>query len=265
MSHYSRGEHKPIKTGRAARTRVGTFNSVARRQAVLTAQAARVNAGKTTTADYLRQLGADDAFVTSYSSPYGRTVAKVYRAETGAEPAKNGLAVRGHRLVPVFAYGADDAAILEKAAREYKRTAELVDQHTEAPAEAVQQPATASRTPAQPPRTSATPPAASHAASPAAQPATSAPAPDAPTCALAKAPDVYVRYVVPGIPSDAQELGGVDEVNCQSTLDYIRKTSPTGPGYCTQVALVSDNPGYNAEVSPAKPLKKVIEAVGAGC
>lgn len=126
-------------------------------------------------------------------------------------------------------------------------------------------PATASRTPAQPPRTSATPPAASHAASPAAQPATSAPAPDAPTCALAKAPDVYVRYVVPGIPSDAQELGGVDEVNCQSTLDYIRKTSPTGPGYCTQVALVSDNPGYNAEVSPAKPLKKVIEAVGAGC
>jgi len=129
-----KGERKPIRTGRAARTRVGTFNSPARRAANLVKVADRVNTGKVTTADYLRQLGADDAFVTSYASPYGRTVAKVYRSEHGAEPVKSGLAARGRKLVPVFAYSADDATILEKAAREYRRTAELVAQRTEATA-----------------------------------------------------------------------------------------------------------------------------------
>lgn len=151
MSHYRKGQHVPVRTGRAARTRVGTFNSPQRRAANLAKVADRVNAGKVTTADYLRQLGADDAFVTSYSSPYGRTAAKVYRAETGTEPVKSGLAVRGRRLVPVFAYGADDAAILDKAAREYKWTAELIVQRADlaqiqatpaAPAEPMRQPAT---------------------------------------------------------------------------------------------------------------------------
>ena len=134
MSYHRKGEVTPIRTGRAARTRVAAYNSPARRAANLAKVAERVNTGKVTTADYLRRLGADDAFVTSYSSPYGRTAAKVYRDEHGTEPVKSGLAARGRKLVPVFAYGADDAAILEKAAREYKRTAELVAQRTEAPA-----------------------------------------------------------------------------------------------------------------------------------
>jgi len=142
MSHYRRGEHKPTKTGRAARTRVGTFNSPARRAANLAKVAQRVNAGKVTTADYLTgTLHATTDFVTSYASPYGRTVAKVYRAEYGREPERAGLAVRGKRLVPVFAYGEAELPILDKAAREYRRTAELVAQRTEAPAaEAEQQP-----------------------------------------------------------------------------------------------------------------------------
>lgn len=41
--------------------------------------------------------------VRSYASPDGRAVAKVYREQFGTEPERNGLAVRGRRLVPVLA------------------------------------------------------------------------------------------------------------------------------------------------------------------
>jgi hypothetical protein len=34
----------------------------------------------------------------------------------------------------------------------------------------------------------------------------------------------------------AQVLGSVDLVNCRPTLDSLRQATPTGPGYCTQVA-----------------------------
>lgn len=127
MSYYRRGEHKPVKTGRAARVRVGTFNSVARRQAVLQAVADRHNTGKTTAAQYLTDvLGADAEFVHSYASPYGKACAKVFREQYGAEPQRSGLAVRGRRLVAVLAYSEDEVQVLDKGAREYRRTAELL-------------------------------------------------------------------------------------------------------------------------------------------
>lgn len=127
MSYYRADQAKPVKTGRAARVRIGTFDSVARRQAVLAATVERFNRGKVTTADYLASvLGASADFVRSYASPYGRAVAKVYREQFGAEPGRNGLAVRGRRLVRVAAYSEAERSILDQGAREYARTAALL-------------------------------------------------------------------------------------------------------------------------------------------
>jgi hypothetical protein len=127
MSYYRKGEQKIVKTGRAARVLVGRFNSPARRAYVLSRVVERVNTGRTTTAAYLADvLGADDAFIHSYASPYGRTVAKIYREKFGAEPVKAGLALRGRKLLRVFAYTADELPILDDAARTYKRTAALI-------------------------------------------------------------------------------------------------------------------------------------------
>ena len=78
-------------------------------------------------------------------------------------------------------------------------------------------------------------------------------------------PDLLVRYVVPGIHPSAQTLGSEDIVNCQPTITMLQKTSPTRPGYCTQVAYASDNPGYDLNADPAPPLKHMIAAFGGGC
>jgi len=95
-----------------------------------------------------------------------------------------------------------------------------------------------------------------------APPATTTPAA---ACTLPDTQDVLVRYIVPGLQANAQELGEVFLAQCESTLDYIAQTAPTGDGYCTQVAWVADNPGYNPDAVPAPPLKKVIEAIGGSC
>ncbi len=127
MSYYRRGEHKSVKAGRAARVRVGNHMSAARRQAVLRAVADRFNTGKVTTAGYLASIGADPEFVRRFCGPFGAAVAKVYREQHGAEPAREGLDVRGRRLVRVNSYRAADAAVLAQGARNYRRTAELLD------------------------------------------------------------------------------------------------------------------------------------------
>ena len=122
-----RGEAAVVRTGRAARVRTGHHMSVARRIAVLDATVDRANAGRVTAAEYLvAELGAGAAFVHSYASPFGREIAKAYRAAFGAEPAKCGLARRGLRLVPVFAYSAEELPVLAEAALAYRRTAELL-------------------------------------------------------------------------------------------------------------------------------------------
>ena len=123
---HRKGETMPVKTGRAARVRVGHHMSVQRHIAVLDALVERTNAGRITAAEYLAELGADEAFIHSYASPYGRAVAAAYRSAFGAEPVKSGLARRGLRLVPVFAYAADESQVLYEAAWTYKRTAEFL-------------------------------------------------------------------------------------------------------------------------------------------
>lgn len=85
--------------------------------------AARVNSGQHTAAGYLAdELHADADFTRRYSSPFGKAAKKAYVEQYGAEPAKTGLDVRGHRLVRVYAY---TVAVLEKATANYTRTAAL--------------------------------------------------------------------------------------------------------------------------------------------
>lgn len=126
MSYYRKGEARPVKTGRAARVRVGRFNSVARRRDVLARLVERVNAGRTTAAEYLTGIGADAEFIRRFASPFGREIAKQYRTKFGTEPVKAGLALVHRRLVRVFAYATDELPILDAAARTYARTAALV-------------------------------------------------------------------------------------------------------------------------------------------
>lgn len=122
--HFRKGEAVPQRTGRAARIRIGHHMSVARRHAVLDALCARVNGGRLTAAAYLSGvLGADERFVRSYASPFGRAVARAFRQAHGCEPARDGLARHGRRLMRCFTY---DEAALAAGALAYARTAELV-------------------------------------------------------------------------------------------------------------------------------------------
>jgi hypothetical protein len=77
--------------------------------------------------------------------------------------------------------------------------------------------------------------------------------------------DVDVWYRVPGISDSAQALGGYNLITCESTFHNIQTTSPTGPGYCTEAAWASDNPGYDADADHPGRLKDVQVSVGGGC
>ncbi|MFD9651739.1 hypothetical protein [Streptomyces mirabilis] len=77
--------------------------------------------------------------------------------------------------------------------------------------------------------------------------------------------DIDVWMKVPGLPDSAQVLGDHGAADCKSTFEMLQSTSPTEAGYCTKAAYASDNPGYNADASPAAPLKKVQLAVGPAC
>lgn len=81
---------------------------------------------------------------------------------------------------------------------------------------------------------------------------------------------IYVRTVVPGLATTAQEYGGewswdYTTGQCTDSADMMIETAPTGPGYCTQVALAADNPGYDAGAAPAAPLKHLIDSAGPAC
>ncbi len=79
--------------------------------------------------------------------------------------------------------------------------------------------------------------------------------------------DVVVWSVVPGTPPTASVLGqwtGVG-INCQSTIDFVRTTSPTGDSDCTLLALQSDNPGYNVDADPLPRPRGAFVSVGPGC
>jgi hypothetical protein len=77
--------------------------------------------------------------------------------------------------------------------------------------------------------------------------------------------DVIVWYKVPGIADSAQVVGNYNLVSCETTFHELQHTSPTGPGYCTEAAWASDNPGYNADADVPQRPKKVQVAVGPAC
>lgn len=122
MSYYRKGEQATAKTGRAARVRVGTFNSPARRRDVLTRLTVRVNtaAGILTVADALREHGADADLVRRYASPVGRKTAAAWRTEHDTEPEQIGLAVVGRGLVWAAGYRPQDRAMLDAVIEGYE-------------------------------------------------------------------------------------------------------------------------------------------------
>ncbi|MFF7192659.1 hypothetical protein ACFZAM_02935 [Streptomyces sp. NPDC008079] len=77
--------------------------------------------------------------------------------------------------------------------------------------------------------------------------------------------DVIIWMKVPGIPDSAQVVGNWNQATCKDTFDTLPDESPIGPGFCTEAAWVSDNPGYDADATPAKRPKKVQAAVGPAC
>ncbi|MGN5376704.1 hypothetical protein ACQ4WX_01155 [Streptomyces lasalocidi] len=76
------------------------------------------------------------------------------------------------------------------------------------------------------------------------------------TCSAPPERDVDVWMKVPGLPDGVQVLGNWDYELCEDTFQSLQHTSPTRPGYCTEAAWASDNPGCNADASPAARLKK---------
>jgi hypothetical protein len=73
--------------------------------------------------------------------------------------------------------------------------------------------------------------------------------------------DILVRQTRPGLPDDALELGGSWQWNyhtntCMTSVDFTIVTAFQGKGNCTEVALASDNLGYNMEAKPAVLLKR---------
>jgi hypothetical protein len=82
------------------------------------------NAGRTTAADYLAEIGADADTIRRFASPFGRKVAQAHRAATGNDPAQSGAALVRGQLMRVYAYA--DRALLDGVARDYHATATLV-------------------------------------------------------------------------------------------------------------------------------------------
>lgn len=84
-------------------------------------------------------------------------------------------------------------------------------------------------------------------------------------CDLAPSGDVIVRVVVPDLPAFAIRMGGLDQVHCATVFDMIARTTTDAPGYCTTVAQLSDNAGYDFGFTPAPPLRNVRVSAGSGC
>lgn len=90
------------------------------------------------------------------------------------------------------------------------------------------------------------------------------PAPS-PSCTLMSTFDYIERTVRPGIRTSADEIGNVDYADCTGSLADFAAMAGQADGECATIALASDNPGYNVNETPARPLKGVIESAGRGC
>ncbi|SPM40542.1 hypothetical protein MNAB215_2743 [Mycobacterium numidiamassiliense] len=91
--------------------------------------------------------------------------------------------------------------------------------------------------------------------------ASARPVPGYPPCNNQPSFDYLIWERRPRLMDSAFEIGDTGP-HCTSSLDGWAASQPTGTGYCSKIALSSDNPGYDTEARPAAPLRKVIEAVG---
>jgi len=87
------------------------------------------------------------------------------------------------------------------------------------------------------------------------------PPPNSP-CDLPISSGLIIWQRGPGVPDRSVFANQADIYNCRPTLDNWRAGQPSGPGYCSKIAWSVDNPGYVPGVTPAAPLKKVIDQVG---
>lgn len=87
------------------------------------------------------------------------------------------------------------------------------------------------------------------------------PVPELP-CDLPVSSGLIIWQHAPGVRDRSRFANPADLYNCRPTLDTWRAGEPTGPGYCSKIAWSADNPGYVPSVTPAAPLKKVIDQVG---
>jgi len=113
--------------------------------------------------------------------------------------------------------------------------------------------------------TAAAPTTTSAAPAPTTQQA-AAPAPTTTGCTLpTNKPDLIEREITPNLPPHALLIGAVNFASCTLTVDSFAATSPTGPGYCTQIAAAADNAGYNVDAPATRPLRNLIDQVGGAC
>jgi len=82
--------------------------------------------------------------------------------------------------------------------------------------------------------------------------------------------DIYVRMKSPGTATVAQQLGGewvwdASTRKCLTSVQMMIATAPQVRGSCTWVGYVADNPGYDVNATPARPLRHVVAASGPSC
>jgi hypothetical protein len=76
--------------------------------------------------------------------------------------------------------------------------------------------------------------------------------------------------ITPGLPAQTQELGGewgwdYTTNKCLTSVQFMVATADLAAGNCTQVGYVADNPGYDLNATPARPLKNVAAEAGPAC
>ena len=83
-----------------------------------------------------------------------------------------------------------------------------------------------------------------------------------------KGSEIYVRYITNGDdPPNSVRLGAgyvwnFGEKKCVTSTQFALLTDPGLPGYCTQVGNVNENPGYDENRIPSRPLKVVSGTAG---
>lgn len=116
--------HRPALLGAVAAKVAGWSES--RRIAKLQRQVGATNAGQITIREHLARLGADETQIRSLESKVGKAVAAAYRAETGQEPTKTGLAIVHGKAFEVFAYGWDQLDLISRTAVTIPAVASLI-------------------------------------------------------------------------------------------------------------------------------------------